>query len=64
VIIDQSVNGTWIVAADGTRAHLLRGEATLHGAGDIVLGVPPDAPGAVRISYRTTEPMDGSDASL
>lgn len=64
VLIDQSVNGTWVVADDGTRAHLLRGEATLHGAGNIVLGLPPDEPGATPIHYHTTGATEGSEASL
>jgi class 3 adenylate cyclase len=52
VIVDRSVNGTWLVPDDGSRLHLLREEEALHGAGRIVLGVQPDDPLAVPISYR------------
>lgn len=53
VLVDQSVNGTWLAADDGTCVHLLREEATLHGAGAIYLGQPPDRTTPQPISYRT-----------
>jgi len=53
VLIDQSVNGTWLVSDDGTCVQLLREEAPLHGTGRIHLGLPPEHPLALPISFRT-----------
>ena len=53
VLVDQSVNGTWLVPGDGSVLRLLREEAPLHGFGRIYLGLPPDHAKAQPILYRT-----------
>src|SRR5688572_11278058 len=53
VLVDQSVNGTWLAPSDGSLMRLLREEALLHGSGQIYLGLPPDHPLAAPIVYRT-----------
>jgi class 3 adenylate cyclase len=53
VLVDQSVNGTWLVPADGSVLRLLREAAPLHGSGRIYLGLPPDHAKAEPIEFRT-----------
>lgn len=52
VLADQSVNGTWLVPDDGSRLHLVREEAPLHGSGRLHLGLDPERGRDHAIVYR------------
>jgi len=56
VITDQSSNGTYITGTDGTNHHLLGESLALAGSGEMYLGLPPEDPTAVRLSYTVSPP--------
>jgi len=51
-IVDQSANGTYVLAEDGTMTPVRRDRHVLEGAGRIYLGELPDEPSARFIRYR------------
>ena len=67
LLIDQSSNGTYIVASSGTNTYLRRNRCVLSGAGTIGFGTPSmqASPVAVRyevktVSARAPEPVSGA----
>lgn len=51
VLIDQSSNGTYVVAAAGTNTYLRRNRCLLSGAGTIGFGTPPSQSSPVSVRY-------------
>lgn len=51
VVTDQSSNGTYVQAPDGSVHHLHGESLVLNGEGTMFLGLPPEDPTAVRLGF-------------
>lgn len=67
VLIDQSSNGTYVVATTGTNTYLRRNRCVLSGAGTIGFGTPPSQTSPVSMRYevkmvpaQAAEPISGT----